>query len=118
MEKLLKKYAKFQWMEACQEILDKLKNNMATTPILLFLYWKKEFHVHVDASSITLSILLTQLGEDALDHPIAFSTRKLSTIEKKYTTTKREGLSMVYAQQKFKHYLLGRHSKHTLIIQH
>ena len=37
MEKLLKKYAKFQWMEPFQESLDKLKNKMATAPIMVFL---------------------------------------------------------------------------------
>ena len=38
MEKLLKKDTKFQWTEDCQEILDKLKNNMATLSILAFPY--------------------------------------------------------------------------------
>ena len=42
---------------------------------------------------------------------IAFASRKLSTVEKNYTTTKREGLAMVYALQKFRHYLLGGHFK-------
>ena len=60
MEKLLKKDAKFQWTIEFQEILDKLKTAMATVPILVFLYWKKEFHVHVDASSFMLGIVLTQ----------------------------------------------------------
>ena len=84
---------------------------MATTPILIFLDWKKEFHVHVDASSIELGIVLTQPGEGAIDHPIAFASRKLSTTDKNYTTTEREGLAMVYALQNFRHYLLGGHFK-------
>ena len=109
MEKLLKKDAKFQWTTECQESLDKLKTAMATTPILVFPDWIKEFHVHVNASSIALGIVLTQLGEGALDHPIAFMSRKLSTVEKNYTTMEREGLTMVYALQKFRHYLLGGH---------
>ena len=46
-----------------------------------------------------------------LDHPIAFSSRKLSLVERNYTTMEREGLAMVYALQKFKHYLLGAHFK-------
>jgi len=36
-----------------------------------------------------------------------YAFRLLNTIEKKYTTTGREGLAMVYALHKFKHYLLG-----------
>ena len=78
----MKKYAKFQWTEACQESLVKLKNKMATTPILVYPDWKKKFHVHFNASSVVLRIFLTQPGEGALDHPIYFSSRKLSTIKK------------------------------------
>ena len=36
MEKLLKKYAMLRWTPTCQEILDKLKNKMATKTILVF----------------------------------------------------------------------------------
>ena len=111
MEKLLKTDVKFRWTESCQENLDKLKGKMATTPILVFLDWRKEFHVHVDASSITLGIVLTQPGEGAINHPIAFFRRKFSTAEKNYTRAEREGLAMVYVLQKFRHYLLGGHFK-------
>jgi hypothetical protein len=30
---------------------------IVTAPILIFPYWKKEFHVHVDASSIALGVV-------------------------------------------------------------
>jgi len=33
---------------------------MVNAPILVFPNWKKEFHVHVDASYITLGGVLTQ----------------------------------------------------------
>ena len=36
-------------------------------------------------------------GEGSIDHPISFASRKLSTTEKSYTTTEREGLAMVFA---------------------
>ena len=104
MEKLLKKDVKFLWNEECQKSLDTFKEKMVTTPILVFPDWTKPFHVHVDASGIALGIVLTQPGEGGIDHPIAYSSRKLST---DYTTTEREGLAMVYALQKFRHYLLG-----------
>lgn len=84
---------------------------MVTAPILILPDWKKEFHVHVDASSITLGAMLAQPGKGGIDHPIAFSSRKLSTTKKNYTTTKRKGLTMVYALQKYRHYLLGAHFK-------
>jgi hypothetical protein len=80
MEKLLKKDIKFQWNDECQQSLDILKEKMVTTPILVFPYWSKEFHVHVDASSIALGSVLTQPGEGDIDHPIAFAIRKLSDL--------------------------------------
>ena len=58
MEKTLKKDIKFEWMENCQEIMNLLNNKMVTYPILVFPYWKKEFHVDVDVSSVALDVVL------------------------------------------------------------
>jgi hypothetical protein len=80
---------------------------MVTAPILVFPDWSKEFHVHVDASSIALGVVLAQPGVGDINHSLVFSNKKLSTTEINYTTTKREGLAMVYVLQKFRHYLLG-----------
>jgi hypothetical protein len=77
--------------------------------ILIFLDWKKEFHVHVYASSIVLGVILSQPGEGDIDHPINFASRNFSIAKKNYTTKEREGLEMVYALQNFTHYLLGSH---------
>jgi hypothetical protein len=97
MEKLLKKDIKYQWNDECQQSLDILKEKMVTTPILVFPNWSKEFHVHVDASSIALGAVLTKPGEGDIYHPIAFASRKLSYSEHNYNTTEREGLVVVYA---------------------
>jgi uncharacterized membrane protein len=111
MEKLLKNDVKYEWNEECQKSLDILKERMVTMSILVFLDWKKTFHVHVDASLIALGVILAQPGEGGIDHPIAFASKKPSSAERNYTTTEREGLAMVYALKKFRHYLLGSHFK-------
>ena len=97
MEKLLKKDGSYEWTQECKGIFDTLKAKMAFVPILIFPDCDKEFHVHVDASSIVLGFILVQPGEGDLDHPIAYASRKLSFAEQNYTMTKREGLAMVYA---------------------
>jgi len=79
MERLLKKEKTYQWSEECQEGLDTLKHKLVTTPILIFPYWKKEFHVHVDASSIALGAIIAQPIEGDIDHPISFERMKFST---------------------------------------
>ena len=111
MEKLLKKDVSFVWSQECQGIFDKLKAKMASVRILMFPDWNNEFHVHMDALFVVLGVVVGQLGEGDIDHPIAFASRKLSFAKKTYTTTEREGQAMVYALHKFRHYLLGSHFK-------
>jgi hypothetical protein len=74
---------------------------MVIVPILVFPDWNKEFHVNFDAYSIALGAVLEQPGEGDIDHTLDFASRKLSIAEINYTTTEREGLSMVYALQNF-----------------
>ena len=97
MENLLKKDVTFYWNEDCKKILDVLKEKMVTALILFFLDWKKEFHVHVDASCIALGAVLTQDGRGEMDHPMVLASKRLSKADKNYSTTEREGLAMVYA---------------------
>jgi len=80
---------------------------MVTSPIFVFPYYKKEFHVHVDDSCIALGVVLTQPSEGDIDHPIAFASRKLSKAKNNYSTIECKRLVMVYALQKCQHYLLG-----------
>lgn len=58
-----------------------------------------------------LGTVLTQEGVEDMDHPITFASWRLSKVERNYSTTKHEGLAMVYALQKYHHYLLGGHFK-------
>lgn len=80
IEKLLEKDVTFCWNKHCKKILDVLKEKMVTALILIFLDWKKEFHVHVDVSCIVLGAILTKVGIRDLDHPVAFASRRLSKV--------------------------------------
>jgi len=59
MKKFLKKKETLQWNEDYQKGLDTLKKKLVTTPILIFLVWNKEFHIHVYASSIALGEVIS-----------------------------------------------------------
>jgi hypothetical protein len=111
LEKLLKKSEAFQWTVECDRAFDILKVKLSTAPILIYPNWEIEFHVHVNTLGIALGAILAQPGEGNMDHPIYFSRRKLSQAKCIYTPTKREDLAMIYALQKFRHYLLGSHFK-------
>lgn len=105
----MKKTEVFEWTSDCDAAFDLLKDKLVSASILTYSDWKVEFHVHIDASGIALGAVLAQPGEGNLDHPIYFASRRLYQAERNYTTTEREGLAMVYALQKFRHYLLGSH---------
>lgn len=81
MEKLLKKDVPFFWDEEYKKRFELLKENMVTAAILIFPFGSNVFHVHVFASSIELGAILAQLGEGDIDHPLSFSSRKLSNAE-------------------------------------
>jgi hypothetical protein len=102
LENLLKKSEFFQWTPNSNRVFDILKKNISTTPILIFPNWENKFHVHVDASGISLGDILVQPMDGNIDHTIYFASRKLSQDEHNYTTTKREGLAMIYSLQKFR----------------
>jgi hypothetical protein len=106
LENLLCKDTNYIWNPECQEALETLKEKLVTTPILIFPYRDKIFYVHVDASSISLGTMFMQLVENNIDHPVYFSSRNLSYSEKNYMTMECEGMAMVYALKKFRHYLL------------
>ena len=96
LENLLKKDEMFQWTPECDKAFKTLKENLITTPILIFPNYENEFHVQVDASGIAFGAILVQPRDGAMDHPIYFSSRKLSHAKRNYPTIEREGLSMIY----------------------
>ena len=76
-------------------------------PILKYPNLNLIFHVHIDASNFAIGAILAQPGEKNMDFPISYASKQLNKVERNYTTTEREGLGMVYAVKKFRHYLLA-----------
>ena len=72
-----------------------------STLILKALEWDKVFHVHIDALTFAIGCILAQPHEQNMDFPISYASRQLNSAEKIYTTTKWEGLSMVYVVKNF-----------------
>ena len=83
------------------ESFEKLKQALIIASILRSLDWTKPFHVHIDASNYAIGCILAQPYEGNMDLPISYASRQLNSAEKNYTTTEREGLTMIYAVRKF-----------------
>ena len=63
--------------------------------------------MHIDASGLAIGAILTQPGEDGMDYPIIYNNRKLNKEKRNYSMIEREALGMVFALQKYRHYLLA-----------
>ena len=109
---------KFIWTVECKESFQKLKQALIIAPILKPPDQNKPFHVHIDASNFAIGCILAQPYEGNMDLPVSYaSSRQLNSAEKNYTTTKREGLTMIYDVKKFLHYLLANPSYSMWIIK-
>ena len=95
------------WDKHYEEAFLILKKKLLFAPVLVLPNWAEPFHVYVDASLIALGCVLSQKDSRNIDHPIYFASRQLIATKKNYTTTEREALGMIFAVQKFRHYLLG-----------
>ena len=69
---LYKLLIEFKWTEECQESYEKLKQALASAPILKSPNWEIIFHVHIDASNFAIGCVLAQPSEHKLDYPISF----------------------------------------------
>uniref|UniRef100_A0A1X7V1E0 Reverse transcriptase domain-containing protein n=1 Tax=Amphimedon queenslandica TaxID=400682 RepID=A0A1X7V1E0_AMPQE len=97
---------KVKWTESCEKAFQDLQNSLSMEPILLVADPKKPFVLQTDASNLQLGAVLSQTGNDQIEHPVAFASRRLLLGETRYSTVD-ERLAIVWALNYFKIYLLG-----------
>jgi hypothetical protein len=104
MTELLKKGAKFDWGQNCEDAFHTLRQHLTTTPVLAQPYSGKPFDVYCDASSIGLGCVLMQDNR-----VIAYASRALRPHEQNYPTHDLELAPVVHALNMWRHYLMGTH---------
>ena len=98
------------------EAFEKLKLALLSAPILRTPNWEKPFLVFTDASGEGVGATLAQLDDEGFDHPIYYASLQLTLAEMNYTVTEKEGLGVIFALKKFRHYLLR--TKATVVTDH
>lgn len=99
-----------KWTEQAKEAFDTLKNELIKAPVLATPDFTKKFIIQCDASNYALGAVLVQIDDETgAEKPIAFISRKLRGAELNYSTTEKECLSVVFAVEKFRHYVEGFH---------
>jgi hypothetical protein len=104
MTELLKKGAKFDWGQKCEDAFHTLRQHLTTTLVLVQPDSGKSFDVYCDASGTRLGCVLMQDNR-----VIAYASKALKPHEQNYPTHDLELAAMVHALKMWRHYLMGTH---------
>ena len=104
--KLLQKDVVFAFDEECKKAFDKLTELLTSSPVIQPPNWNFPFEIMCDASDYAVGAVLGQrIGKAS--HAIYYASRTLNDAQRNYSTTEKELLSVVFALEKFRSYLLG-----------
>ena len=108
LHRLTERNVSFNWTHECQESFNNLRQKLISPPVLAYPNFEKSFILDTDASNSGIGAVLSQLGDDGLEHVIAYGSRLLSKPERQYCITRCELLAVIVFTRHFRPYLLGR----------
>ena len=115
LRELTKKNVRFSWTEIHHNAFTELKDALIAAPMMGYFDISKSTTITVDASPVGISAILAQ-GTDSDYKVIAYASRALTDVEKRYSQTEKEALSIVWGIEHFHLYLYGK--EFTLITDH
>ena len=101
---LTKKKAKFEWTRTCEKSFQKIKDRLASAPVLTLPKCGENYTVYCYAYRGNLDCVLMQAVM-----VIAYDSRQLKVHEKNYSTHDLHLAVVVFALKLWRHYLYGVH---------
>ncbi|XP_070041283.1 uncharacterized protein [Nicotiana tomentosiformis] len=102
----LDKDAKFHFSDDCMRAFEQLKLNLTTTPIITSPNWSLTFELICDASDVAVEAVLGRRINKVF-HPIYYVGKTMNNALVIYIVIEKEILSIVFAIEKFRPYLMG-----------
>ena len=107
MRELLRKNNAWVWEDAPKTAFSKVKATLTATPVLSLFDPNLETIVSVGASSFGLGAVLKQRQRTGELKPVAFISRSMTAIERKYAQIEKEALAFTWACERLSDYLTG-----------
>ncbi|RXN31317.1 hypothetical protein ROHU_017098 [Labeo rohita] len=121
---LLRGSTPFIWSPDAQESFETVKGLIVNSAALALFNPELPTLVTTDASDYGIGCVLTQIHTDNTERTVAFASRSPLAAERKYSTVEKEALACVWATERWRTYLWGRHftlrtdhSHHPSVIQ-
>nr|XP_022906738.1 uncharacterized protein K02A2.6-like [Onthophagus taurus] len=108
LHKLLHKDVDFKWGAEQNDAFKKLKDILASEPLLVHYNENNSLILTCDASAYGVGCVLSQLQSSGREAPVAYHSRTLSSAERNYAQIDKEALAIVVGVKKFHNYLYGR----------
>ena len=103
---LTRKDAPWRWNSVHQTAFNNLKKLLTDSQVMAHYDPSAPTQLRVDASPVGLGAVLTQT-QDGVTRPIAYASRTLSNVERRYSQTEKEALAVVWGCEKYHLYLYG-----------
>uniref|UniRef100_A0ABD2W3B8 RNA-directed DNA polymerase n=1 Tax=Trichogramma kaykai TaxID=54128 RepID=A0ABD2W3B8_9HYME len=107
LRQLTKADVKFVWTQEHQNNFMKLKGCSANLPSLSYFDVSKRTRLVAHASPVALGAVLLQFDKEGNPEVISYANKSLSEVERRYSQTEKESLTLVWAVERFYFYLAG-----------
>ncbi|KAG5877740.1 hypothetical protein JTB14_005975 [Gonioctena quinquepunctata] len=109
LTELLKKNTKFVWTPRQEAALREVKEHLISAPVMACPNFDLPFIVQTDASGYGIGAVLTQNHPDVGERVVSYLSRSLTKQERKFSTTERECLAVIWSIEKLRPYIEGTH---------
>lgn len=107
LQMMMKKNAKFQWLDTHQQIFEQIKSIIAQKVKLHHIDYTKEIIVRTDASKVGVGAMLLQRNEEDKEEVVSYASHRFTEAQQKWKTVEQEAYGIIYAVEKWCNLLLG-----------
>lgn len=107
LRRLTRKDTPWKWGLEQQAALQTLKDSLTSYTTISYFYPSRETELIVNASPVGLGAILCQKDDQGVEYIIAYASRSLSDVERRYSQTKKESLAIMWCCEHFHLYIYG-----------